>query len=38
MCGKRFRYRELHEVDEDHLTCFPGDLLCTECAADHGVL
>ena len=37
-CGCRFRHRELFEVPEDHLTFFPGDALCGECAAAHGAL
>lgn len=40
-CGRRFRYRDLVEVTEDHesLTWFPGDRLClAECAGAHGVL
>jgi SWIM zinc finger len=37
-CGERYRHRELHDVPEGHLTCFEGDLLCPECASDHGVL
>lgn len=35
-CGSRFRYRELVEVPEDHLTFFPGDRLCKGCARKHG--
>jgi hypothetical protein len=40
-CGRRFAYRELIEVTEDHesLTFFPGDKLCrSECAGAHGIL
>ena len=37
MCGDRFRYRDLTEVVDDHLSCFEGDLLCRSCARDHGV-
>ena len=37
-CCKRFRHRDLYSVPEDHLTFFEGELLCEECAGDHGVL
>jgi hypothetical protein len=40
-CGRRFRYRELVEVTEDHesLAWFPGDRLCRrDCAVPGGVL
>jgi hypothetical protein len=39
-CKKRFRHRDLVEVQEDHesLTWFPGQLLCEGCAGDTGVL
>lgn len=37
-CGRRFRYRDLLEVPEDHLTFFDGDLLCLPDATAHGVL
>ena len=37
-CGERFRHRDLTEVPEGHLTFFEGDLLCPECALDHGAL
>jgi hypothetical protein len=37
-CGDRFPNRDLVEVEEDHLTWFPGDPLCQECGRDHGVL
>jgi hypothetical protein len=40
-CGRRFRHRELFEVQEDHesLTWFPGDKLCRQgCAGPGGVL
>ena len=39
-CGRRFRYRELTEVGEDHgnLTWFPGDRLCGGCVHGHGLL
>ena len=38
MCGTRHKHRDLHEVGDDNLTCFEGDLLCPGCAADHGGL
>jgi hypothetical protein len=37
-CGKKVRFRELHEVADDHLTFFEGDEVCERCAMDHGVL
>jgi hypothetical protein len=37
-CGRKVRYRELHEVGDDHLTFFEGDALCEHCAINHGVL
>ena len=37
-CGRRVRHRDLHEVSDDHLTFFEGDMLCERCAMDHGVL
>ena len=37
-CGRRFRYRDLTEVTEDHgsLTWFVGDRLCDGCLSAHG--
>jgi len=37
-CGDRFLNGELYEAPEDHLTWFPGDALCKECAGNHDVL
>jgi hypothetical protein len=37
-CGDRFLNGGLYEAPEDHLTWFPGDALCQECAGNHGVL
>jgi hypothetical protein len=39
-CGKRFRHRDLYEVQDWHesLTWFPGQLLCRGCAAATGIL
>jgi hypothetical protein len=39
-CGERFRRRDMVEVLEEHesLTFFVGDLVCEECAGDHGIL
>ena len=37
-CRSRFCHREMFEVGDDHLTFFEGDLLCGECAGNHGVL
>ena len=34
-CGDQSR--DLHEVGADSLTFFEGDLICEDCAADHGV-
>jgi hypothetical protein len=37
-CSERVRHRDLHEVGDDNLTFFEGDLVCEGCALDHGVL
>ncbi len=37
-CGERHRFRDMHEVGDDHLTFFEGDELCRRCAAAAGVL
>ena len=37
-CGRKVRFRDLHEVGEEHLTFFEGDALCEQCAIDHGLL
>jgi hypothetical protein len=37
-CRRKVRYRDLHEVGDDHLTFFECDALCEQCAIDHGVL
>jgi hypothetical protein len=37
-CGDRFPNGELYEAPEDHLTWFPGDPLCRDCALHPGVL
>ncbi len=34
-CGEN--RRDLHEVGADSLTFFAGDMVCEDCAADHGV-
>jgi len=34
-CGEN--RREVHEVGADSLTFFEGDMVCPQCAADHGV-
>jgi hypothetical protein len=36
-CGRRFRHRDLLEVEES-LTFFEGDVVCEGCARAHGVL
>jgi hypothetical protein len=37
-CSERVRHRDLHEVGDDNLTFFEGDLVCIGCAGAHGVL
>jgi hypothetical protein len=37
-CGRRFRFRELYEVTEDHVTWFAADELCEEGAIASGIL
>ncbi len=37
-CGRKVRYRDLHEVGDDNLTFFAGDRVCETCAMGHGVL
>ncbi len=37
-CSERLRHRDLYEVGGDNLTFFEGDLVCEDCAANHGVL
>lgn len=37
-CGERVRHRDLVEVGDENLTFFEGDLVCIECAGDHGVI
>jgi len=35
-CGQRVRFRDLLPAPEDHLTFYPEDELCRECATGHG--
>ncbi len=37
-CSERVRHRDLHEVGDDNLTFFEGDLVCEACAGAHGAL
>jgi hypothetical protein len=37
-CGRKVRFRNLHEVGDDNLTFFEGDEVCESCAMAHGVL
>jgi len=37
-CGGRYRHSDLYDVGEGSLTFFEGDVLCGDCARDHGVL
>ncbi len=37
-CNGRRLWRDLHEVGDDHLCFFEGDVLCRQCALSHGVL
>ena len=37
-CGERHWHRDLFEVGPESLAFFEGDLLCRECAVDHGEL
>ena len=37
-CGGRLQGRDSHPVPEDNLTFFAEQLLCGECARNHGVL
>ena len=37
-CGRKVRFRDLHEVGDDHLTFFENDEVCEACAMAHGIL
>ena len=37
-CGRRVQGGDLHPVPEDNLTFFAEQLLCGECARNHGAL
>jgi hypothetical protein len=37
-CGRKVGYRDLHEVGDDNLTFFEGDVVCESCAMAHGIL
>ena len=38
VCGRRFQGNILHQVPENNLTVFEGQLLCSECARKHNAI